>query len=61
MGLGGRLRLLLAAALLPAWRQAVLLVQPETIPGGIALATACSGDTDPGRAIDGAWTPAPST
>ena len=28
---GDRVRLLLAAALLPAWRQAVLLVQPETI------------------------------
>ena len=31
MRLGDRLRLLLAAALLPAWRQAILLVQPETI------------------------------
>ena len=28
---GDRLRLLVAAALLPAWRQVVLLVQPETI------------------------------
>ena len=31
MGPGDRLRLLLATALLPAWRQAILLVQPETI------------------------------
>jgi len=28
---GDRMRLLLAAALLPVWRQAVLIVQPETI------------------------------
>ncbi len=31
MGPGDRLRLLLAAALLPAWRQAILVVQPETV------------------------------
>ena len=31
LGLGDRLRLLLAAALPPAWRKAIVLVQPETI------------------------------
>jgi putative transposase len=31
LGLGDRLRMLLTAAVLPAWRQAIVIVQPETI------------------------------
>jgi hypothetical protein len=31
LGLGDRLRLLLSASLLPAWREAIVIVQPETI------------------------------
>jgi hypothetical protein len=31
VGLGDRLRLLLSAALLPTWREAIVIVQPETI------------------------------
>jgi len=31
LGLRDRLRLLISAALLPAWRQAIVIVQPETI------------------------------
>jgi putative transposase len=31
LGLGDRLRLLLSAALLPAWQKAIVVVQPETV------------------------------
>ena len=31
LGLGDRLRLLLSATLLPSWRNAIVLVQPETV------------------------------
>jgi hypothetical protein len=52
-----RLRFLLAAAVLPTWRRARAVVQPQTVLRGIARGFACSGVGDPSPGCVNAGSP----
>jgi hypothetical protein len=52
-----RLQLLVGAAVLPTWRRALAIVQPEPSSGGIARGFARSGVGDPGPGASNAGSP----
>jgi hypothetical protein len=49
LNLVDRLKLLVGARLLPSWRRAIAIVQPETVVRWHVPASACSGGADRGR------------